>query len=281
MPAESRCLGAVILLLLLPSAAAHSNILYDVSLDFDPALKELVTAVAQEHFGLVEEPVRFDYERELLIVQFDRKVELSANVDPSDFSLAGFRDDSRVSERGTPRLSQAERRAVAERVFETLPEPMRREMTYGGERELYTGTFQHLWYRAVDGVLVANEHLEVEVNGITGEVIAWKRLPFFAAQENIRTSPAISGAVARKVAELTFNAAPVQFTPFLLLNRDRPVWVVKVKALYPIYVWVDALDGRIVATGDLRATVPEQYAVGPDIPVQETDFIRNIREGKA
>src|SRR3989344_2571007 len=124
---------------------------------------------------------------------------------------------------------------------------MRREMTYGGERELYTGTVHALWHRAVDGVPGANEHLAAGVNGITGEVIAWKRFPFFAAQENIRTSPAISGAVARKVAELTFNAAPVQFTPFLLLNRDRPAWVVKVKELSHIYVWLDALDGCVVA----------------------------------
>ena len=263
--------------------AAHSFILYDIDLDFDPASKERVTHAAQEYLGIDEEPLRFDYDRELIIAQFDRGQELSAAVHPGDFSIMGFRNDS-LAIGGTGRdakltLTAKERKAIAQKVFDRLPQEKTAELVYGEERKMYSGTFEHTWYRKIDGAYVMNDHLEVEVDPASGEVAAWRFSLFSYPREDITTAPAVSSAVAQKIAEINSNAKPAGFTPVFVIEGNRPVWITKVKSLYSFFVEVDALDGSIIREGTLTAELPEGYSYGNNLETVDNELIKSIYGG--
>ncbi|MBI2139946.1 hypothetical protein HYU14_03410 [Candidatus Woesearchaeota archaeon] len=261
-----------------PLVQSHSNILYNIDLEFDKTMEEGVTKAAQKFLGVREMPKSFDYDFELISVKFDRMLELSALVDPSDFSIMGFRDDSRVSERGEEKFPEGERRKIAEKVFQALPKAYREELFYSGEKKLYQGTYQHSWFRKINGIAVMNEHFTVEVDPADGEVAAWRMSLFATPKEKILTEPAISFTVAQKIAELGVGGKGIGILPVLVINKDRPLWLAKIKNLYPIFAAVDAADGHIVFSGNARTELPEGYDFGREVPVKETAFIKEIYE---
>ncbi len=99
---------------------------------------------------------------------------------------------------------------------------------------------------------------------------------FLYPKSQIKTTPAITHKVAQKIAELKFNAEPLDFNTILIINKNKPVWVVKVKSIYPIYVGIDALNGNVLYSGSLRAELPEDYDYGREVEVVESDFIKEV-----
>ena len=270
-----RVFWVVSALLLVSLVAGHGNILYELSLDFDPTLKANIIQAAQEHIGIDEEPIMFDFERELIVVKFDRDREYSVVIHPETFDVFGFRDDT-LNTQGDVQLDQRERKAIAEQVLEQIPESYRAELKYTEEDQTYSGSYQYRWFRYVDDLVVADDYLEVEVDGATGDIIAWRLSPFFYKTGHMKTTPAISHTVATNIAELKFDGEPVDFDPVLVIYRRNPLWLTKIKLLYPIYVAIDALDGKVVFTGGLRFTIPEEYDYGRDSTVVPNEFINTI-----
>ncbi|MBI2576246.1 hypothetical protein HYV84_03460 [Candidatus Woesearchaeota archaeon] len=257
-------------------AGAHSNILYGISLDFDKEQKMGVIQAAQKFLNVGELPTMFDYDFELIAAKFDRKLELSVLVNPSDNSIFGFRDDSLASS-GKEFFSSEKMREIAERAFEKyVPDPYKKELSFAGEKKLYQGVYEFTWFRYADGVAVMNEHFTVEVDPVDGDIVSFRLSLFSSPKEAIRTTPAIPAEVAKKIGELSLNGQPLPADPLLLINKDRPLWLVKVKKIYPIFAGIDALDGRVVFSGNARTELPPGYTVGKDVPVVETELLRSI-----
>lgn len=256
-------------------AYAHGNYIIDISLDFDPELKSNVIQSAQSYLELDEEPKQFDFDRELISVKFDRQLEYSVDINPVDYSVFGFRDDSLLT-KGEVKYTSEQRKAIAEKMLEKLPEESRAELEYGGETELYSKSFEYNWYRKVDNILVPTEFLKVEVDATDGDIIAWKLSIFSYPKTQISTTPAITYQVAQKIAELRFKAEPVDFSPVLIIDKNKPVWITKVKSLYPHFVAVDATDGRVLYSGSVRGDLPKDYDYGREVTVVETNLINQI-----
>lgn len=264
-----------IFLLIVVFVGAHSNVLYDVSIDFDPELKENIVETAKFYLGIDEEPVRFDFDKELIVVKFDRSLEYSVTINPTDYSVSGFRDDSLVSMEEVV-LDQIARKNIAEELFNTVPENYKSELLYGEEKKLYIGTYLHTWYRYIDNVLVADDNFQVEVDGATGDVVAWRLSVFFYPTSQIKTIPAIDHQVAQHIALLELDAESLEFDPVLVIHKDGPVWITKVKQLYPIFAAIDALNGKLLYIGAPRGEIPEGYDYGREVEVVESDIVMQI-----
>lgn len=263
-------------IILSSSIEAHSNILYDVSLDFDPVLKEKVTTAAQNFYGIKEKPLKYDYDYELIVVHFDRKLEYSVSINPEDYSVFGFRDDSKIDKGKEETLDAEQRKKIAMQAFEQLPTSYKEELMYGGEKKLYAGTYEHTWYRYVNKILVGGEHFKVEIDPADGEIVAQRLSLFRHPKEKINTIPAITAAVAKKIAELKANGQPVDFEPVLIIFDNKPLWLTQVKVLYPIYVGINAEDGNVLFSGNARVEIPPDYHEGEDVPVVASAFIQQI-----
>jgi len=255
--------------------SAHGNYIIDIDLDFDSELKSNVINSAQSYLLLDEEPIQFDFDRELINVKFDRRLEYSVAVNPLDNSVFGFRDDSLLTKGGV-NYNLEQRKTIAEKVLDNLPEEYKSELVYGGEKKLYSGSFEYTWYRKVDNILVLAEHLKVEVDASDGDVIAWKLSIFSFSDTQISTTPAITHQVAQKIAELRFKAEPVDFNPVLIIDKNKPVWITKVKSLYPHFVAIDATNGNVLYSGSVKGELPENYDYGREIKVIETNLINQI-----
>jgi len=254
---------------------AHGNVLYGINLDFDMGIKNKIIEAAQNHLNIDENPNYLDYDHELITVKFDRFLEYSVVVNPLDFSIHGFRDDSLVVG-GNKNFNQQQRKKIAQKVFDNIPERFKEELTYGEEQKLYSGIYKHAWYRYVNGVYIANDHLEVEIDPGSGNVIAWRLSPFFYSKEEIKTIPAITHNVAQKISEIRFKAKPVDFKPILVYERRNLMWFTKVKSLYPFFVGVNALDGDVITSGSLRFELPGDYDYGREFEARESKFVSNI-----
>ncbi len=255
---------------------AHSNILYNINLDFDNQLQSGVIKAAQKFLKAKEMPKMFDYDFELIAAKFDRKLELSVLVNPADFSVFGFRDDSLVSS-GKEALSPEKRKMIAEKTFTAyVPESYQQELSYAGEKRLYQGTYEFTWFRYVSGIVAMNEHFKGEVDPVDGYVVSFRMSLFSSPKEKIQTKPAISGEVAEKIAELSLEGTPLGSGPVLIINNDRPLWLAKIKKIYPIFAGIDALDGRVVFSGNARTELPPEYSAGKDVPAVENEIIKSI-----
>lgn len=254
----------------------HGNVIYNVDLDFDKELKSNAINAAQSYLNIDEEPVGFDFDRELISVKFDRDLEYSVRINPLDNSVFGFRDDSLVNRNEEVKYDEKERKIIAQKIFDSIPEDYKSELKYGEEKKLYSGTFQHTWYRYVDEIYVSGNHLEVEIDALNGDVVAWRLSVFFYPKTQIQTTPSITYKVAQQIAELRFNADPVDFSPILIIEKNKLIWIAKVKSLYPHFVAIDSLDGNVVYSGSIRGDLPENYDYGREVEVVETDFINDI-----
>ncbi len=265
-----------IFLAIVSSVSAHSNVIYNISLDFDGDFKVSIFGAAKDYTGINSEPYRFDFDRELITVHFNNELDFYAEINPIDFSVSGFRNDSLIERASVVILSEAERKEIAESVFDSIPKEYSSELVYGGEKKLYSGIYKHTWYRFVNGVYIANEHLEVEVNPNSGDIVAWRLSVFSYPKELIKTIPAIDYQVAQSIAEIKFSAQRLDFNPILVVFKNEPVWIARVKSLYPIYIGIDALTGKVLFSGTPRAEIPQGYDYGREIPVIESDFIKKI-----
>jgi len=257
----------------------HGFVLYDVDVDYDKPLEEGITQAAQEFLGLYEEPKGFDYFNEMLIVKFDRQLELSVAIHPLDFSVVGFRDDSLVQRGKKAVKSEAEMKKIAEGQLEKLPSSYRSQLRYGGVTKLYQGTSQFFWYRYIGEIAFLQERFEVEVDPVKGEIVYWMAHNFFYPAEAITVNPAFSKEVAQEAANMYMNAESTDEEPMLTIIKNYPVWLVKIKKLYPLFVGLDATDGRIIFTGGLKGELPEDYSYN-SAEVVETSLIQDIYGGE-
>jgi len=268
--------SAILLLALIGIAHAHSNVLIEIDLDFDPEFKAGLAKSAQKYLDTSEEPLFFGYDKGLLKVNFDKDENIHVKVEPYEFHVFGFKDIRLVHDSGEIQYDNAQRKEKAEEIFNQIPEEYKEQLVYGEEVERYEkGIFEHTWYRYVDGIYSFGDHLEVDVDGMNGNVVSW-RLSLFEPID-AQTKPAFNSNVAQKIAELTFAATPLDFEPVLVLIKEKPAWIVKVKKLYPIYIAVNALDGKVIFTGALREKLPETYNIGKDVPIVETKLINELR----
>ena len=275
-----RFLPFILFTLLLASLSyGHGFILYDVDIDYDPPLEKGITKAAQEFLGLIEAPKGFDYFNEMLIVKFDRPLELSVAVHPLDYSVVGFRDDSLVQRGKKATKTEAEMKKIAEEILATLPEKYRSQLRYGGVTKLYQGTFQFTWFRYVGEIAFLQERFEVEVDPVAGEVVYWMAHNFFFSPASITTNPAFSKEVAQEAANRYMKAEAMDEEPLLTVIKDYPVWLVKIKKLYPLFVALDARDGRIIFTGGLKGELPDGYSYN-SAEVVETSLIQDIYGGE-
>jgi len=269
----------IFFILLVPFVISHGNVISNVSLDFDSELKQNVIASAQKYLNTSEEPIEFDFDRELIAARFDRELEYSVSINPIDYSVFGFRDDRLLSRNQEKTLDKDARKELAQKIFDSLDKKYTSELLYGGEKRLYTGSYKYTWYRYIDDIYISGDHLEVEVDPVDGDIIAWRLSVFFYPKSQITTTPSITHEVAQKIAELKFNAQALDFNLILIVNKNKPVWVTKVKSLYPVFVGVDALTGNVLYSGSLRAELPENYDYGREVKVVESDFIKEIYGG--
>lgn len=259
---------------------AHSNYLYDVSLDFDPEFKDNIVDSGKSFFNTSQEPVKFDYYRELVVAVFNTTLERSVAINPLNYKVFGYRDDSLVT-RAEATLSTEEIKEVAKNIFEnSVSDRHKGELIFDGQSQTYTGTYELVWNRYVNNILVLNEGLTVEVDPATGNVVSWMLSIFLNLADSIDTTPAISHELAEQIAIQRFDAEPADFKPVLVIDKDQLVWITKVKVLYDIYVVVDANTGRVVSSGNLDGNLPESYDYGRDIKVQRNELINHILEGE-
>ncbi len=256
----------------------HGFILYDVDVDYDPPLKAGITRAAQEHLGLFEAPSSIDYFNEMLIVKFDRQLELSVAVHPLDFSVVGQRDDSLVQRGKKATKTEAEMKKIAEGQLAKLPEKYRSELRYGGVTKLYQGTSQFTWFRYVGDIAFLQERFEVEVDPVEGSIVYWMAHNFFYPASAITVNPAFSADVAQEAANLYLKAESTEEAPVLTVIKNYPVWLVKVKKLYPLFVALDARNGRTIFTGGLKGELPDGYSYN-SAEVVETQLIQDIYGG--
>lgn len=272
----------IVCLLFLLSAiliSAHGNIIYDIDIDFDKELKSEVIRSAQSYLDIDEEPIQFDFDKELIVVKFDRDLEYSVEINPLDYSVFGFRDDSLLTKDEKINYGDRKRKGIAQKLFDSLPKEYTSELVYGGEKKLYSGSFTYTWYRYVNNIYVSGDHLEVEVDPFDGDIISWRLSLFMYPKSQIKTTPAITHKVAQNIAEIRFKAEPVEFNPILMIERGKLVWITKVKSLYPHFVAIDASNGDVLYSGSLRGELPENYDYGREVEVVETEFIKGIYGG--
>jgi hypothetical protein len=277
MMAIKKTLLITILLLLMasPFVLMHGNFLVNIDLDFDLVAKNEVVRAAQDFLKTDEVPISFEYEEELIIVKFSDYPIKSVAVNGFDYSIFGVQDNSLKASSGSVTTTGSQRKEIAETIFESIPQRYQQEMQYGEEREEGV-LFTHTWYRYKNGIVIPKERLEVTIDGRNGQVVEWKLNIFVKDMELLQTSPAITAEVAEKIVELRYDTTDIGFTPILIIHDGKPVWVVKKKVLYPIYVGVSALDGGLLFNGAMRGTLPDNYSVGKEILIVETLLIKEI-----
>lgn len=271
-------LAMLMLILMLNYALAHGNIIYDANLDFDKEFKQKTTSAAKYFLEIDEEPFQFDFDKELINVKFDRELEYSVLINPFDYSVSGFRDDSLFSRNSEIKYDKDARKEIALEIFNKIPKEYSSKLIYGGEKKLYSKSYKLTWFRYYNDMYVSGDHLEVEVDPIDGDVIAWRLSAFFYPDSQLETVPALRFRTAEKIAQLKMKAEPLDYDPVLIIYQAKPIWITKVKSLYPIFVAIDAIDGQLVYTGSIRDEMPKDYDYGREVEIIETNFIKDITD---
>ena len=261
---------------------AHSIYLFNISLDFDKELKENTINAAKNFLNTDNGPLSFDLDKGLIIVHFEPEQRNYVEVNPLGYEVYGMRNENLRHSAGTKTITREQGFETAKKIFEKLPENVRPELKPDSDVSEVDGTYFYKWFRYVNNVLVAGEDFLVQVDGVNGNIIAWRLSIFDYPRDTVDTTPAITRNVARLVAELSFNAPSVDgFEPYFIVNANEPVWVNKLQGqFYPFFVGVGAKDGSISFTGTLPGEVPKGYDAGDMIKVIETDLIKQIYSQK-
>ncbi len=261
-------------------ASAHSVVLYNISLGFEPQTQALVVSAAQNFMNTTDMPYQFDLNREEVIADFPGSLLKQVYVDPRNGSIMGFRNDNLATSL-SPKYSADQAKIIAQKVFDSIPFSYGQELVYGGEQSTYLGTYQYSWYRFVNGVFVFNNFLHVEVDPGTGNVVFWHLTFFPFSSSSLNTTPAITYQVAQEIANIEMQGKSTNFKPLLAIDGDygHLVWVVQTKSLYPIYAEVDAQTGFIWYSGNVEGPLDPLYSYGTQASVVETPFIKSIYGG--
>ena len=261
---------------------AHSLYLFDISLDFDKELKSNVISAAQKFLNTKKEPIAFDFDKGLIIVHFEPEQRNYVEINPLGYEVQGIRNENLKHKTVTKKLTKEQGLDIANKFFEKLPTKIKSELRYDPEVSEVDNTYFYKWFRYVNDILVIDENLMINVDAVNSNIIAWRLSIFDYPKESIETVPAISKNIARKVAELSFNAPSVKdFKPYLIIYINEPVWVDKLQGqFYPFFVGVNVKDGSISFTGTVPGEVPKDYEVRNEIQVVETDLIKQIYNPK-
>ncbi|HLC49961.1 MAG TPA: hypothetical protein VJI97_00870 [Candidatus Nanoarchaeia archaeon] len=271
----------ILFLFSLSLASSHSSYLFGISLDFDRELKENTINAAQKFMNTQKIPIIFDLNNGLIMVHFEPQQTNYVEIDPIDYSVHGFRNENLKHSQGTVKFSTKQAFEIAMKEFDKLSPSTKSELKYSNAVEV-DGTYFYKWFRYNNGILILNNDFFVNVDAVNGNVIA-KRLAVFGYPAQLMDkNPAITGNVAKKVAELTFNLPSVEnFNPYLVINGNEMLWVSRLKGpFYPFYVGVSARDGSIAFTGVVPGEVPDNYSAGIEIKIIETDMVENIYSSK-
>ena len=267
------------LLLMSPVVLAHGNYLNNINLDFDSVAKEKIVKEAQNYLKVKNRPVSFDYAEELILVKLNDFPLKSVAVNGFDYTIHGMTDNTLKAKTDKIKTTKEQRRTLVEAIFRKIPKKYQDELKYGEERSEGV-LFTHTWYRYKDNIVIPKERLEVTIDGRNGKVVHWQLNIFFKDKELLETTPAITAEVAEEIVKLKFKAKSLNFDPILIIHDGKPVWITKMKVLYPIFIGVSAQDGEILFTGGMRGTLPDNYNVGKESPIIESQFIKNIYGGK-
>ena len=261
--------------------SAHSLYLFGISLDFDKELKSNVITAAQKFANTSREPLGFDLDKGLIMVHFEPEQGNYVEVNPLDYSINGLRNENLKHKEGAKKLTKEQGFELANGFFQTLPNEVKSELKHDSDVSEVDNTYFYKWFRYANNILVIDEGFFVNVDAVNGNIIAWRLSIFDYPKESMALEPAISANVARKVAELSFNAHSVQnFEPYLIILSKDPIWVDRLQGqLYPYYAGISAVDGSIAFTGAIPGEVPKGYST-TQVQVVETDLIKTIYNKK-
>lgn len=261
---------------------AHSLYLFDISLDFDKELKSNVIEAAQKFLNAKKEPLGFDLDKGLIIAHFEPEQRNYVEINPLGYEVYGMRNENLKHRTGANRLTKEQGFEIAKKFFGKFPDKIKSELKYDPDVFEVDGTYFYKWFRYANGILVVGEDLLVNVDAVNGNLIAWRLAIFDYPLDNIQTVPAISSNVAKRVAELSFNAPSVKdFNNYLIVNGKELVWVAKLQGeFYPYFAGVSAMDGSILFTGTLPGEVPKGYNAGNEIQAVESGIIKQIYDLK-
>jgi len=261
---------------------AHSLYLFGISLDFDKELKSNIAKSAQKFLSTSEEPLSFDLDKGLVMAHFEPEQRNYVEINPLGYEVYGMRNENLKHKEGQFAITKQQGFQIAGKFFEKLPEKIKSELKHDSDVSEVDNTYFYKWFRQVNGILVIDEAFMVNVDAVNGNIIAWRLSIFDYPKSSIETVPAISKNVAKRVAEISFNAPSVKdFKPYLIIVVNEPVWVNKLQGqFYPFFVGVNAKEGSIAFTGTIPGEVPKGYNAGDEIKVIETDFIKQIYSQK-
>ena len=261
---------------------AHSLYLFGISLDFDKELKSNIAKSAQKFLSTSEEPLSFDLDKGLVMAHFEPEQRNYVEINPLGYEVYGMRNENLKHKEGQFAITKQQGFQIAGKFFEKLPEKIKSELKHDSDVSEVDNTYFYKWFRQVNGILVIDEAFMVNVDAVNGNIIAWRLSIFDYPKSSIETVPAISKNVAKRVAEISFNAPSVKdFKPYLIIVVNGPVWVNKLQGqFYPFFVGVNAKEGSISFTGTIPGEIPKGYNAGDEIKVIETDFIKQIYSQK-
>jgi len=251
-------------------------------LDFDKELKSNIAKSAQKFLSPSEEPLSFDLDKGLVMAHFEPEQRNYVEINPLGYEVYGMRNENLKHKEGQFAITKQQGFQIAGKFFEKLPEKIKSELKHDSDVSEVDNTYFYKWFRQVNGILVIDEAFMVNVDAVNGNIIAWRLSIFDYPKSSIETVPAISKNVAKRVAEISFNAPSVKdFKPYLIIVVNGPVWVNKLQGqFYPFFVGVNAKEGSIAFTGTIPGEVPKGYNAGDEIKVIETDFIKQIYSQK-
>ena len=258
--------------------SAHSLYLFGISLDFDKELKSNVVKSAQKFLSTGKEPLSFDLDKGLIMAHFEPEQRNYVEINPMGYEVYGMRNENLKHKTGTKKLTKEQGFDIANKFFDAFPNDIKSELNHDYDVSEVDDTYFYKWFRHVDGIIVADETFMVNVDAVNGNIIAWRLSIFDYPKSLIEAVPAISKNVAKRVAEISFNAPSVKdFKPYLIIVVNEPVWVNKLQGqFYPFFVGVTAKEGSISFTGTIPGEIPKGYNAGDEIKVIETDFIKQI-----
>ncbi len=257
---------------------SHSLYLFDIKLDFDKNLETNVIKSAQDFMKTDKKPLSFDLDKGLIIVHFEEDNNNYVRINPSDFKVYGMMNENLRHKDGNIKFTKEQGYEIAKKLYDTFPKEITSELVYSSDVSEVSGTYYYKWFRYKDGILVIDDDLYIIVDGVNGNIIGYRIPIFYVSKNEMKTNPAITLNVARRVAEIDANAPSVaNFQPYLVIYGKKLVWVNKIQgSLYPYYSGVDASDGSFAFMGLVPGEIPQGYNKGKDVPVIETELIKQI-----
>jgi len=261
---------------------AHSSYLFDIKLDFDKSLEANVIKSAQEFMKTEKKSLSFDLDRGLIIAHFENDTRNYVRINPIDFKVYGMQNENLRHKEGTIKYDKRQGLEIAKKLFDAFPKEITSELAFDEDISEFDGTYYYKWFRFKNGLLIVGDELFINVDAVNGNIIGYRIPIFYISKEDIKTNPAITMSVTKRVAEIMMNAPGVKdFKPYIVSYNGYLVWVNKLQGqLYPFYIGINAMDGSISFSGIIPGEVPKNYEKGTDVEVIETNIIKQIYNSK-